>query len=94
MECNKCDKVFCAACLDQYQYTEIKKKKLMGGSRDEYCPNVETVNKMECPKYHTFYGYTPLDNRDRAHAYGGLDPSQSVKPRKKLNNFVKSFVLE
>ena len=58
VECNKCDKIFCADCLDQYQYTEIKKRKYTG-IREEYNPGNSAIQKMECPKYHIFYGYTP-----------------------------------
>lgn len=94
VECNKCDKIFCMECLDQFQYTEIKKKKQMGHLRDEYNPGNDAVQKMECPKYHIFYGYTPQNSRELSHAYGLSEGPQAPKPRKSLNNFVRSFVLE
>ena len=90
VECNKCDKIFCSDCLDQYQFTEIKKLKNNHERRDEYNPSPEQVMKMDCPKYHKFYGFKPLEPHERS--WGGMSNQQ--KPRKKLNQYLRKFVLE
>lgn len=48
---------------------------------------------MECPKYHAFYGFKPLESTEREWSYDERNRRQPL-PRKKLNQHLRSFVLE